>query len=196
MKIGVQIKLKHGVLYEAMLRHGMNQTQMAEHLRVSPNLLCSLMNMNHVPSLLLKKDGFQSALELFCGCDIEEIFPEELRTNKVFLATKKKFNSFVEADPQYLLERTQSQMMLESPLARCQREQAEMIVDGVISTLTERQADVVRKRNFEGMTFEQIGESRGITSARASQIYCKALNRLRDRSRRARLLEANELMER
>ena len=193
MKIGVQIKLKHGVLYQAMLRHGMNQSQMARHLGIRPEHLGLLMNMRYVPKIEMKND-LRSKLEYFCGCAFDEIFPHELSENIDFLKSKKRFDTFIEADPQFLLEKTQSRLFLESPLIHAEREQAKEIIEEVISTLSDREAAVIRLHYFDGMTFEKIGAQYNVTRERVRQILTKAENRLRHYSRRARLRDAQELL--
>ena len=68
------------------------------------------------------------------------------------------------------------------------------IIEMVLSTLSEREADIVRLRfglnNQEPQTLEQIGQSYGVTRERIRQLENKALRKLRNPVRTKLLAEA------
>jgi RNA polymerase primary sigma factor len=68
------------------------------------------------------------------------------------------------------------------------------IIEMVLSTLSEREADIVRLRfglnNQEPQTLEQIGQSYGVTRERIRQLENKALRKLRNPVRTRLLAEA------
>ena len=64
-------------------------------------------------------------------------------------------------------------------------------VDEVLSTLTEREAKVLRMRfgihGTKALTLEEVGREFGVTRERIRQIESKALRKLRHPSRRRKL---------
>jgi RNA polymerase sigma factor (sigma-70 family) len=60
------------------------------------------------------------------------------------------------------------------------REEAE-IVRNAIDTLPPREAEVIRRRFFDGMTLTDIGQSLGITKERVRQLEARAKRMLRER---------------
>jgi RNA polymerase primary sigma factor len=83
---------------------------------------------------------------------------------------------------------------LMNPLDQMIMECNKDIIEMVLSTLSEREADIVRLRfglnNQEPQTLEQIGQSYGVTRERIRQLENKALRKLRNPVRAKLLAEA------
>lgn len=73
-------------------------------------------------------------------------------------------------------------------LDRVQREELAAVIWEEVDALKPSQAAVIRGRYQDGETLEQIGQRRGISTARVRQIETDALHRLRRGRARARLL--------
>lgn len=83
---------------------------------------------------------------------------------------------------------------LENPLKKLTEECNKEIIESVLSTLTKREADVLRRRfgleTGEPQTLEEIGQSYGITRERIRQIETKAMRKMRNPMRVKVLKEA------
>ena len=83
---------------------------------------------------------------------------------------------------------------LENPIKKLTEECNKEIVDSVLSTLTKREADVLRRRfgieTGEPQTLEEIGQSYGVTRERIRQIETKAMRKMRHPMRIKVLREA------
>lgn len=73
------------------------------------------------------------------------------------------------------------------PIASCERQDMINTIEKVLSTLTPREADILKKRfGFDGsqpMTLEEVGKEYNLTKERIRQIETKALQKLRHPSR-------------
>ena len=78
-----------------------------------------------------------------------------------------------------------------SPIEQASRELLKENIDEVLSTLTDREAKVLKMRfGLEGknpMTLEEVGREFGVTRERIRQIEAKALRKLKHPSRRKKL---------
>lgn len=83
---------------------------------------------------------------------------------------------------------------LENPLKKLTEECNKEIIEAVLSTLTTREADVLRRRfgleTGEPQTLEEIGQSYGVTRERIRQIETKAMRKMRHPLRTKLLKEA------
>ena len=83
---------------------------------------------------------------------------------------------------------------LENPLKKLTEECNKEIIEAVLSTLTTREADVLRRRfgleTGEPQTLEEIGQSYGVTRERIRQIETKAMRKMRNPMRVKILKEA------
>lgn len=83
---------------------------------------------------------------------------------------------------------------LENPLKKLTEECNKEIIEAVLSTLTTREADVLRRRfgleTGEPQTLEEIGQSYGVTRERIRQIETKAMRKMRNPMRVKVLKEA------
>ena len=83
---------------------------------------------------------------------------------------------------------------LENPIKKLTEECNKEIVESVLSTLTKREADVLRRRfgieTGESQTLEEIGQSYGVTRERIRQIETKAMRKMRHPMRVKVLREA------
>lgn len=83
---------------------------------------------------------------------------------------------------------------LENPLKKMTEECNKEIIESVLSTLSSREADVLRRRfglvDGEPQTLEEIGQSYGVTRERIRQIETKAMRKMRNPMRIKVLREA------
>ena len=83
---------------------------------------------------------------------------------------------------------------LENPIKKLTEECNKEIVESVLSTLTKKEADVLRRRfgieTGEPQTLEEIGQSYGVTRERIRQIETKAMRKMRHPMRVKVLREA------
>ena len=80
-----------------------------------------------------------------------------------------------------------------NPEKLCLQKDKINIVNEIISTLSKREADVIRKRfgilDGKSLTLDEIGKELGLTKARIGQIEAKALRKLRAPARAKALRE-------
>ena len=166
------LKIQQGRLKAAMAL--MNVTTAAELSRlclIGQAVVGQLLNFRTSPR---KKNGEwkKSALAIckVLACDPAEIFPEhlehEIETNQI--------STYVEQAQ--MDGRTPLQL---SPFDECANNEATDIIDSVLSTLTDRESDMIRTRFFDGMTQVDASNKYGICRERARQIEEKALRKLR-----------------
>ena len=81
----------------------------------------------------------------------------------------------------------------ESPLTGIIKEENKNIIDTVLSTLTDKEKDILTRRfglhSGEPQTLEQIGEEYGLTKERIRQIETKAMSKLRNPMRKKMLAD-------
>lgn len=73
---------------------------------------------------------------------------------------------------------------ISDPIENCERQDLHNALDKVLSTLSEREANILKLRfGFDGnqpMTLEEVGQQYGITKERVRQIEIKALQKMRN----------------
>ena len=73
---------------------------------------------------------------------------------------------------------------VEDPIENCEKEEMQKAIDNVLSTLSEREANILKLRfglnGNQPMTLEEVGKQYGLTKERIRQIEIKALQKLRN----------------
>jgi len=112
--------------------------------------------------------------------------PSDLWTNEQLYMSLKRNTAETPMDAfgiRLLAEQHQDAMTLPSPEdARFASETSELI-NTLLDTLTPREAEILRMRNFDELTMQECAEKIGVTPERIRQIEAKALRKMRHPAR-------------
>lgn len=186
MEFAVTAKIRNKPLYEAVQKLG-SQTALAEYLGVSQATIGQWLNLNQTPALSSSREYWENKIgeKLFelTYKTLDEIFPEELRTDKKFLKQKKEFTKFIETDIQSLSDGGFIPKQISAPDKSLEISELKHLITQTLESLTAKQRKVIEMRfalNGEDQnTYEEIGRHFGVTRERIRQVEAKALRRLR-----------------
>ena len=163
MKIGLQIKMRHGVLLDVMTQRGWSQTDLARYLGVC---------VTHIGGWFAMKR-----------------YPKKL--------TEVQVAKFANIDS-YALPAWVTPQQIEAPDKIIEQHELEEVMKKALSTLTDREEEVIRLRfgMSDGLprTLEEVGLIFDLTRERIRQIEAKALKKLRHKTRSAKLRDCVDLL--
>jgi len=183
MRIGVDIKLKHPDLWEALLRRGWTQAEGARYLGVGPYTFGLWLNLRWYPRRL--SDEQVAALMELTGKTPEDLWPDAIR-DPFFLAIPKRKKTFTEIDLRRLAGACEAKKL---PFEILEQGERKRVIDEVLQQLSSRQRAVIRARFYEGLSLKEVGERFGVTGENIRRIETQALNRLRHPCRAKTLRE-------
>lgn len=197
MRVGIEAKLKNGILWEAAKRLG-SAAALARHLEISPSIMGQWLHFNHCPDFENPNHKERYAdIELklmeLTGCSLEEIFPPEIR-NKAFQQRQKRISAIVEMPIHQLIQVGAAPQLPPAPDELLFNEDRKAIINHVLGELDPRQRQVVQMRFGLGPyrqehILEDVARELNVSKNRVMQIEQKALNKLRHPSRSRQLKE-------
>lgn len=192
MEVAVTAKIRNKALYLAVEKMGSAST-LARHLGVSAVTVGKWLNMQDTPTLTSKwreywEDKIGDKLFALTFKTLDEIFPEELRSDKAFLKQKKEITKFIECDVAQLSEAGFVPKQIESAESHIDKLEFRQLINETLETLTPREEKVIKMRfglNKDGREYQldEIARYFGVTRERIRQIEAKALKQLRHPNR-------------
>lgn len=181
----IDIKVRNNLILEKIEQAGYKTiSEFCKKTGINYQYLCRLiaLKMGAVDA----RDNHRAIVLELCShlkCDIDELFTERQKTaNATSNSRTLKVNEY---EMMLILQReTDSTELLEDDVSKLQLNEA---IEEVLSTLTEREAKVIKMRNGIGnngeCTYDEISKHMGVTRERIRQIEQKALIKLRYESR-------------
>lgn len=193
MEVAVTATIRNKALYLAVEKLG-SASALAEHLGVAPSIVGKWLNLKDTPNLSVPKwreyweEKIGGKLFELTGKMLDDIFPEELRNDKVFLQQQKRITRFMECDVRQLAEAGFAPKQIVSPDAHIDRLEFRQVVSETLETLTPREEKVIKMRfglGADGQEYQlkEIAQLMGVTTERIRQIESKALKTLRHPNR-------------
>ena len=124
----------------------------------------------------------------FVDKPLEEMFPKSLKRIKKS-RLERELNSAHCNELMYNYAQVKA-LPLDEAYDKVELNQA---MNDVLKTLTPKEETIIRKRFFDGETYTEIGEDFDVTSARIKQIEERAINKMKRKTRSARLEEYKEM---
>ena len=187
-------KLKHADLWKAAKRLG-GQSALGRLLGVRPDQVGRWCNLQGVPTCEgEERDELERKLLMVTGKTFDELFPSELCAAEKFLKSKKIVESTKEIDLSGLIgyaEQTQERLTLEAPNTDIDelREQ----IKNLLPTLSHREREIIKLRYGLGdgycYSLEEVGRIFRVTRERVRQIEAKAVRKLQEPNRAAKLVD-------
>ena len=190
--ITVQSRLKHGRLYAMVTRYGsFDATQAATGL--SKASLFRWVNLRGYPTsafpgssfLACRRKRFDAILLKEIGCDCDECWPPEVRQLIDKSAELKSliFEHTAEVPLTRLTASMEKRLLISSPNEQeVNLEEARHAINGVLSTLTSRERDIIKLHyGIDGpaYTYSEIGNIFHLTKERIRQIEVRAIARIK-----------------
>ena len=171
----VELKLKNNYLFKTINKQGF--TCVPELSRASGIGKAQLYRIAN-----LKESAYDSKTNMrpyvakvidFLKCGVEDIYPP----GNILMPLEQ--NVFVaEVSTTELIGLTSSS----EPLAELEKlRSGDAVMETLKSQLTDREHDVMHSHVIDGATFDSLGEKYGITAGRTSQIYKRALRKIRNK---------------
>lgn len=151
-------------------------------IRIPPNQKTLIYKYDRIMNAYrveLGRDATPEELRAFLGVSKDQF--EQLKKDR--LTTKpRSTNEVIGGDDEDItLEDTlpDKSEPIEDALERIHREQIHGAIERELEALPEREADVIRKRYYEGLTLKETGAAIGVGPERIRQLEAKALRKLR-----------------
>lgn len=190
MKVGIQARLKNGILWEAAKNLG-SVVALAEYLGMSYPTINEWINFKRCPEMTgwrYEKYNQEAERKLFelTGHTFEEIFPPEIR-GKEFQKRQKRIDAVVEMPVQQLVAAGAMPQLTPAPDELLFQKEANATIDHLLRELRPREAEVIKMRfGLDGErehTLEELTSHFHLTKERIRQLEIKALGRLRHPAR-------------
>jgi RNA polymerase sigma factor (sigma-70 family) len=122
-------------------------------------------------------------------CEVLGKLPEDLWSNEQLYPLEKNFSEMEmdHAQAVALIPPEQQSYLLD--LSEFERAQTKALVSRVVSTLTEREQEVIRMRFEDDLTLDECANRLGVTRERVRQIEAKAIRKLRQPARVGMLVD-------
>lgn len=135
----------------------------------------NLINMTRSP---LTKDGdlFPDAAKL---CEILGKLPEDLWSNEQLYPLERNFSEIEMTHEQVVALLPQEQQQYLPDFSELENEQTKALLSKALSTLTERECEVIKMRFDEDLTYDECAKRLNVSRERVRQIEVKALRKLR-----------------
>lgn len=144
-----------------------------------------LVNMTASP--LLRSGGLTSTADRLC--DVLGKLPDELWSNEQLYPLERNFSEMEMDYAQVVALLPRDQQSYLPDFSELEHEQVKKVLDGVVSTLTPREQDVLRMLFEDELTLDECGALMDVTRERVRQIEQKALRKLRSPERSGPLSE-------
>jgi RNA polymerase sigma factor (sigma-70 family) len=146
----------------------------------------SLINMTSSP-LTANGDLFPDAAKL---CDVLGKLPEDLWSNEQLYPLERNFSEMDMSHEQVVALLPQEQQQYLPDFSELENAQTKSLVSAALSTLTDREREVIRMRFEEDLTYEECAKQFDLTRGRICQIEAKAMRKLRHPARVGMFVDA------
>ena len=187
MRLTALTKIKHGVIYEALVEVGWTQSELARRIGVTPGTIGDFINLKRKPSADMAQRIQNAFTDAEVYIDILEAWPDDFVYKdglKLVQTTDVPMENLLEHERERLLLGTDPARALDRDMTRDRLSQA-------IGELPARTAHVLRERWFEGKTLGEIGNELGISAETVRMIERQALLKLRHPARMKRISGEN-----
>lgn len=163
-------------------------------IRVPMHIIEQLSKLSKVTNELVQKlEREPTIAEIAKAMDIEESRVRELRS---IVKDPVSIDQSINDEDDATIEDLIADDSIEAPEERLIQEETAKIIQGVLTTLDEREADIIARRYGLGgrkaQTLEEVGKDYGLTKERIRQIEEKAMKKLRNPLRTEMLRECLE----
>jgi len=197
-RVTVKARMYHGILHEVMARLKMSRAEMAEYLGTSQFLFGDMLRMKRIPNFTSASGKLlKQKLEELTEMTVSELFPNHVFT-KEFLGRDKTIQVTRDVPVNLLGNASMVQQLTLPPDEELMHKEEngrslESRVADALTTLTQRERVVVKKRFFENKSLRETGKELGVCGARVNEIERKILRKLRG-PMRLRLIRGEMLL--
>lgn len=183
MRVRATVSLHNAVAVECRHRLGLSQTQVAECMQVTQH------HMSELERLIFKRwsDTQIDSLAALYGCQPEELVPAELRGQIL----KSKFAAERDMPAVQLLSMRDERKLIAHAEAPMLEPEAKALLDKALDSLSFLEREVVKLRYGVGdgdtYTLEEVGRIFRVNKERVRQIEARAVRKLQNPQRTARL---------
>lgn len=196
MKIAAELRLKHGLLYEAARKCG-SVRELAEAIGIGYQTVIRWMNLRGCPTPGEYTQWYTAKVEMrleeITGAVASELFPERLKeATKLFRDEPLKRVEFADMEPSALLAmaaNAQERLTVEHPIDAAERSELSEKMQEVMQTLDWRSRVICRLRFHERLSLSETAECMGITAERVQQIEARAIGMLRQPFRSSKVVD-------
>jgi RNA polymerase sigma factor (sigma-70 family) len=182
MKVTAVTKFKQGDLYNALKKLGWTQAELAKRSGVSQQTIGHVLNLRNKPSpfnIDRIQKAFAKAGEYL---DVLSIWPEDFKglDKSVTVEQTKEVDLALLGANTLVLHDTMKPNL----------DDARRLIEKSLAKLTEREANIIRWKHFDGKDLNKIADDGKISRQSISTIYNRALRRLRCSTQEKILREA------
>lgn len=170
----VKVTIRNNLILRQMKKLGIKtQTELAKLAGLPPATVGMLIGMKRRPLSKLSGEWLDTAFALSAALHVE---PEELWTEKQRGMALNSNSREVSMSEDAVMQLASGDRLEHNVIA------SKLVADA-LTTLKPRERDIIQRRFFDGDTFEEIGNSQGVTREVIRQIEAKALRKLKHPSR-------------
>lgn len=151
----------------------------------------SLINMTSSP-LTAEGTLFPDAARL---CDVLGKLPEDLWSNEQLYPLERNFSEIEMSHEQVVALLPQEQQQYLPDFSELENAQTKKLVSTALSTLTDREREVIRMRFEEDLTYDECAKRFDVTRERIRQIEDKAMRKLRHPTRIGMFVDAIDFVD-
>ena len=185
VKVAAELRIKHGLLYEACKRHG-GIKQFAAKVGIGDQTLFKWLHLKRCPIPGVFNRWYtkkvEQRLEKFTGVKAQEIFPQQLK-EFTKLSRPTRFIAVKDIEVQaleWMANDLSARLITSDPASDAITSEIRAMVSNAIGTLPERHQLVVHARFNRGLTYEETGKEMMLSKERVRQLERRALLRLKD----------------
>lgn len=185
-KIGLDIKLKHGLLLQWMSANNLNQSEVARRLNITPNAFGRIINMQWIPD-----ESLQIKIAEITGMEIEDLFPiayqREIRAEKRIRAIRVRLVKEVNREElngvlQRLSGGDENRYLKPPDEILQEKQEVEMLKSAMDKHLTAREEEILRLRfgvdKEKSYQLDEVAKCFSLSKERIRQIEKHALEKL------------------
>ena len=185
MKITAELRIKHGIFYEACQQHG-GIKPFAAKIGIGYQTLFKWLHMRQCPTPGVFNQWYtkkvEKRLERFTGVSAQELFPQQLK-EFTKLDRPTRFVSVKDIEIQaleWMASDLSARLTTSDPASDAITSEIREKVRDAVGTLTERQQLIIDARFNRGLTYEETGRELGVAKERVRQLEMKAIRALRE----------------
>jgi RNA polymerase sigma factor (sigma-70 family) len=189
MEIAIVSKAKNSIIYRHMAENRLTLKDLARGIGVDYVRLSAFMNFRWIPTGKRRRHGdFIDRIEQYFHLPFEAVLPLEVTREIADRLSRKRVN-FIEAEF-VALQDVETKYISYDQEERWEEAQLPERIKKALSSLTEKEADIVRRRfgidPYERQyTLREIAEHYHVTTERIRQVEARALKKLQHKNRRA-----------